>query len=165
MDAASGPTLVDVFYRETWVDGVVEAWVGRVPPWETPVSSVCCALMRPDEEILLVDVLKRGWDLPGGHMEPGETPREALVREMLEETGLTEEAYSEPVLVGWLLIRPAQGSSRCMLVYSAVYRGSIDVFETKVPGEIGDIRFWSKREVPPEVALRVWWPFVKHIKH
>ena len=31
------------------------------------------------------------WSLPGGRVEPGETPQEALVREIAEETGLTVE--------------------------------------------------------------------------
>ena len=43
-------------------------------------------------------MIKRGhdpgaglWSIPGGRIEPGETDAEALVREMIEETGLTVE--------------------------------------------------------------------------
>ncbi len=50
------------------------------------------ALVVRDEKILMVQALRRGslfWELPGGGIEMGETPEEAVLRELKEECGLT----------------------------------------------------------------------------
>ncbi|MBN6186679.1 NUDIX domain-containing protein [Aneurinibacillus sp. BA2021] len=39
------------------------------------------------EEIVLTRHKKRGWEIPGGKVEPGETPEAAARRELFEETG------------------------------------------------------------------------------
>ncbi len=40
-----------------------------------------------DGKFLMVRNPKRGWEFPGGKVERGETPREAAMRECLEEAG------------------------------------------------------------------------------
>lgn len=34
---------------------------------------------------------ERGWEIPGGHLNEGETPEEAMIRELFEETGCQGE--------------------------------------------------------------------------
>ncbi len=53
--------------------------------------TVLC-LIQKDNQYLLQDRVKadwKGYTLPGGHVEPGESIVDAVVREMKEETGLT----------------------------------------------------------------------------
>lgn len=38
----------------------------------------------------------RKWLQPGGHVDPGERPEDAVLREVLEETGLVGEHHREP---------------------------------------------------------------------
>lgn len=46
-------------------------------------------VLRPDRRVLLLLHRKLGvWLGPGGHVEPGEGPDEAALREVMEETGL-----------------------------------------------------------------------------
>ena len=37
---------------------------------------------------------ERGWEIPGGHLNAEETPEDALIREVHEETGLVVEIMS-----------------------------------------------------------------------
>jgi ADP-ribose pyrophosphatase YjhB (NUDIX family) len=57
---------------------------------DLPVATVGALVVGPSNRVLLIRTHKwRGtWGVPGGKIEYGETMREALVRELREETGL-----------------------------------------------------------------------------
>ncbi len=41
------------------------------------------------ERVVLCDIDGRGWSVPGGHLQEGETPEQAIRREAEEEAGIT----------------------------------------------------------------------------
>ena len=53
--------------------------------------SVAALVVNAEEKILLVKSPWRGWEYPGGLIEPGETFNEALRREVREEAGVEIE--------------------------------------------------------------------------
>jgi len=55
----------------------------------TSVFTLCFS----GNKLLMINHDERGWDLPGGHIEPGESLEEALRREVLEEAGATLSEY------------------------------------------------------------------------
>lgn len=59
-------------------------------------------LFRDDSgRVLLVKpTYKDGWDIPGGYVEPGESPKQAAARELEEELGLTQ-SIGRLLVVDW----------------------------------------------------------------
>lgn len=57
----------------------------------THFVSVAGLVSNDNGEILLINSPRRGWEYPGGMVEPGETFQDALIREIKEETGVDVE--------------------------------------------------------------------------
>jgi diadenosine hexaphosphate hydrolase (ATP-forming) len=86
-----------------------------------------CVVVNDKNEVLVVAKESNMWAFPKGHIEEGETPENAAVRETLEETGyeveivgrLEDMAYTykwehdqtkEPIRVAMFLSRPVKRS-------------------------------------------------------
>lgn len=104
------------------------------------------ALIEQEGQILLVrrgnDPQRGLWTLPAGFVDAGEDPREALVRECLEETGLKVRVTRLfDVLYG---LEHSRGAH--ILI---VYRAQI-VSGTPRPGDdVDGVRFFQRDALPP----------------
>jgi len=72
----------------------------QLPP--IPAITSALALAFDGERILMTNLRQRGWDIPGGHIEPGETPEAAMRREVMEEAGAQ---LTDVQLLGYQRIR------------------------------------------------------------
>lgn len=77
-------------------------------------------------KLLLVRSASVGdWKFPGGGLEPGETPAEALAREVAEETGYCLLSMSGPLIAADER-RPAKEPGKVMEMRSLYYRCEVD---------------------------------------
>lgn len=110
---------------------------------ERIVRATVGAIIKKDEKVLLI---KRGnepfnsyWCLPGGHIDYGETAKQAVIREVKEETGLT--------------IKPVFFSYRDEIYPDINWHGEVLIFHGKAEGkeavdgkEIIDIKWVDIKE-------------------
>ncbi|MER7330954.1 MULTISPECIES: NUDIX hydrolase [unclassified Micromonospora] len=73
----------------------------EMPPMATPRVAAGALFFNDEGHVLLVrPSYKKHWDIPGGYVEPGESPRAACMREIQEELGLTI-AVGPMLVVDW----------------------------------------------------------------
>ncbi len=106
-------------------------------------------VLNDEREVLLVrHRYEQGWQLPGGGVEIGESPIEALRREVLEETGV--EIVCEPKLLGSFHNRDVSDRDH-VLVYRCD-QSSPSKHET-LSGEIAASGFFSIDDLPQGTTL------------
>ncbi|WP_062206774.1 NUDIX domain-containing protein [Streptomyces sp. NBRC 109706] len=115
-----------------------------------PVGYVLVALWHGDRLLLVLERGRNCWELPGGGIEPGETPREAAVRELWEEAG----QRLPPERLRFV------GHARTLLPNKNELRGALYSAETEEPApwqenaEIAALHWWDPNEPPPAGRLQ-----------
>lgn len=105
--------------------------------------SVVSIVTNSNGEILILDHFIRpgaSWALPGGFIEFGEKPEDAIVRELKEETGLD--------LVDVRLVRVRTIGKHIEILYLSKGEGQVQIKKS----EIRDYGWYSADDLPPELS-------------
>ena len=117
-----------------------------------------CALVTDEHGRLLLarragEPFAGRWDLPGGFLEEGEHPLDALRRELLEETGLTVEPGE---FVGVWMDRYGEGADApsTLTLYWTARAGA---GEGRAADDVSELRWFAPDELPSgeETAFHV----------
>ena len=101
----------------------------------------------PEGRVLLCQLTyKRDWDLPGGVVEVGESPRLAVEREVEEELGLAL-APGDLLLTDWLPTWGGWDDAVCLVFDGGTHPASLLDTVVKQEREIRDARFCTLEEV------------------
>lgn len=93
-------------------------------------ATIICRHGKQRHKWLWVRKPKAPWTLPGGKIEPGETPMQAAQRELMEETGLQAESL--------VLLMRHETPERVHYVFAAEFA---EAPQPKARHEIADCRF------------------------
>jgi len=131
------------------------------------ITSTVVLVASTTGELLLTQVGSRGWDVPGGHLELGESPLQAATRELVEETGLVVSCGRlEPAGYVRLHVRAARPAG-----YGYPYPSSYMVawttttLRTAVAAQPGSecvaAGWFSRVQAGRHLEGRPWWPLAQ----
>jgi 8-oxo-dGTP pyrophosphatase MutT (NUDIX family) len=101
----------------------------------------------PEGRVLLCQLTyKRDWDLPGGVVEVGESPRVAVQREVEEELGIAIEPGAL-VLTDWLPAWGGWDDAVCLVFDGGTHGPEVLAGVVMQEREIRDVRFCTLEEV------------------
>ncbi|KSV78324.1 RNA pyrophosphohydrolase [compost metagenome] len=113
--------------------------------------SVAAAILDSDGRILLQEKTSgEGWSLPAGAIEPGEMPAEALVREVMEETGYPVSIETILGVFGGKEFRHTYPNGDRVEYVVTLFRCRIIGCQTAITdGETKSLRYFSQAHMPP----------------
>ena len=148
---------VRTVFDKPWIPykNKVEFYLSDQSDFDAPVTTVHGFFFNDNKELLLVEHCSRGWEVPGGHIEGGESFEEAMRRELLEEAQMEASALLQ---LGYLKKIALEGKPiGCNyphpLSYCIFYAGMISSVKSfKGDGKIQAASFFTQQD-----ASRVPW--------
>ncbi|MBV9012689.1 MAG: NUDIX hydrolase [Pseudonocardiales bacterium] len=110
---ADGNVLVDICFAAESDLGLLER--------QLPMPASLVVVRFEDSMLMIFDSWRRQWELPGGKREPGETARQAAMRELEEETGI------EAVDMDFVAVAECDLRQPNRREYMALYRTDLQV--------------------------------------
>lgn len=120
-----------------------------------PLTASLVVLWCRGECLMVFNTFRKAWELPGGMLDPGESARDAAIRELAEESGQRADSLE---FAGAARIRVAPDQR---LEYLAIYRGEIATPQPFTPNdEMSDSTWWDPSEplenlLPIDAALAI----------
>ena len=114
---------------------------------EWPVEGAQVAIVQRGRVLLQFRPWPPGWELPGGHVDPGEEPAETAAREVTEETGYVVRIAGIVGVYSWQGLRSAGDVVFLGEVIGGVPRRSLEA--------------WSLRMRAPDALPRTVFPWVR----
>ncbi len=107
--------------------------------------------------LLVRPTYKDGWEIPGGYVEEGESPRDACAREILEELAIVVEP-GRLLVVDWAP-HPAEGDKILYVFDGGELRPQDQELIKLAPDELADCAFHTPDQLPtllpPRLSRRV----------
>ncbi len=105
------------------------------------------ALVFDESKNILIIRENRGWELPGGGIEQGESPQETIEREMKEECGFVVENIDDNPSLTWIVHRPGSSDDLDKWRLFVGFRVTLKSMEFTPSKECLEYRFVSKDEL------------------